>query len=68
MTSAPAADDPAWPDDDVPTDELARRCGVTPILSTKDLDDLAHPDLWDSEADYDAFLDDLYAARRADAG
>jgi hypothetical protein len=68
MTSAPAANEPMWPDDDVPTDELVRRSGVTPIRSTEDLDDLAHPDLWDSEADYEAFLADLYAARRAHVG
>lgn len=68
MTSEPAANHDVWPDDDVSTDELARRRGVTPIRSTEDLDELAHPELWDSEADYDAFLADLHAARHADVG
>jgi hypothetical protein len=38
---------------------LARRQGVKPI---KSVDDLAQPDLWE---EYEAFLADLYASRRA---
>jgi hypothetical protein len=68
LTTEPSTTDPVWPGDDVPTDELARRCGVTPIHSIEDLDALALPELWDSEADYNAFLADLYAARHADVG
>ena len=51
------------PDDDfVPTEELARRQGVNPITS---VDELAQPDLWESDEEYEAFLADLYASRRA---
>jgi hypothetical protein len=49
--------------DDVATEKLARRCGVTPIRSTEDLYALAQPELWNSEADYNAFLAGLYATR-----
>jgi hypothetical protein len=52
-----------WPADDyVSTDELARRKGVKPI---KSVDELAQPDLWESDEEYEAFLADLYASRRA---
>jgi hypothetical protein len=52
-----------WTDDDfVPTEELARRQGVKPI---KSVDELAEPDLWESDEEYEAFLADLYASRRA---
>jgi hypothetical protein len=52
-----------WPADDfVSTDELARRQGVKPIAS---IDELAQPDLWESDEEYEAFLADLYASRRA---
>jgi hypothetical protein len=52
-----------WPADDfVPTEELARRQGVTPIAS---IDELAQPDLWESDEEYEAFLADLPASRRA---
>jgi hypothetical protein len=52
-----------WPADDfVSTEELARRQGVKPIAS---IDELAQPDLWDSEEEYKVFLADLYASRRA---
>ena len=52
-----------WPADDfVPTEELARRQGVKPITS---VDELAQPDLWESDEEYEAFLADLYASRRA---
>ena len=49
-------------DDFVPTAELARRQGVKPITS---IDELAQPDLWESDEEYEAFLADLYASRRA---
>jgi hypothetical protein len=53
----------AWPpEDDLPFDELAKRQGVTPVGS---LAELAQPDLWESDEEYDAFLADLYASRRA---
>jgi hypothetical protein len=53
----------AWPpEDDLPFDELARRQGVRPVRS---LTELAQPDLWESDEEYQAFLDDLYASRRA---
>jgi hypothetical protein len=63
-----ASNDHAWAVDDVATDEIVRRYGVTPILSAEDLDASAHPELWDSDTDYEAFLADVYAARRADIG
>jgi hypothetical protein len=56
----------AWPvEAEVPTEELARRQGVTPVASVTEL---AQPDLWDSDEDYEQFLADLYASRRADLG
>ncbi len=51
-----------WPaEDDLPIEELARRQGVEPVGS---LDDLAQPDLWESDAEYEEFLADLYASRK----
>ena len=35
--------------------------GVKPI---KSVDELAQPDLWESDEEYEAFLADLYASRR----
>ncbi len=62
MTSTPEHPE-HWPTDDfVPTEELARRQGVKPI---KSVDELAQPDLWESDEEYEAFLADLYASRRA---
>ena len=55
-----------WSEDDVPTEQLARRQGVRPITSLDDLDALAHPELWDSDDEYEEFLEDLYASRRSD--
>jgi hypothetical protein len=53
----------AWPSEgDLSFDELAKRQGVTPVPS---LADLAQPDLWESDEEYEAFLADLYASRRA---
>jgi hypothetical protein len=40
-----------------------RRGGREPIVS---IDDLAQPDLWESEQEYQDFLADLYATRHAD--
>jgi hypothetical protein len=52
-----------WQTDDfVPTEELARRQGVKPNPS---IDELAQPDLWESDEEYEAFLADLYASQRA---
>ncbi|MGH3811106.1 MAG: hypothetical protein ACRDUV_01450 [Pseudonocardiaceae bacterium] len=54
-----------WPgDENVPIEELARRQGVGPIAS---LDELAQPELWESEQEYQDFLADLYSSRRSDA-
>jgi len=61
MTSAEALT--PWPSDDhVAIEELARRQGVEPVES---LDDLACPELWDSDEEYEGFLADLYASRRS---
>jgi hypothetical protein len=48
---------------DAPIEELARQQAVRPVVS---LDELAQPDLWESEQEYEAFLADLYASRRTD--
>jgi hypothetical protein len=62
MTTNPEHDK-HWPDDDfVPIEELARRQGVKPITS---IDELAQPDLWESDQEYEEFLADLYSSRRA---
>jgi hypothetical protein len=55
----------AWPRRarHVPVAELARRQGVQPIES---VEDMARPDLFDSDEEYEEFLADLYASRRAD--
>jgi len=53
-----------WPSEpELSTEELARRQGVGPVASVHEL---AQPDLWDSDEDYEAFLTDLYASRRSD--
>lgn len=52
-----------WSAEEIPTDELAQRQGVKPIGS---VDELAQPDLWESEQEYQDFLADLYATRHAD--
>lgn len=52
-----------WPaDQDLSVDELARQQGVEPITS---LDDLAQPDFFESDEEYEEFLTDLYASRRS---
>ncbi len=53
-----------WPADDfVPTEELARQQGVRPIKSVEDL--AAAEDPFESDEEYEAFLADLHASRRA---
>ncbi|MGL5857558.1 MAG: hypothetical protein ACRC35_03985 [Angustibacter sp.] len=57
---------PSWVGQpEVTGEELARRQGVGPVRSLKDL---AAPELWDSDEEYEQFLADLYASRRADVG
>ncbi|GID26610.1 hypothetical protein [Paractinoplanes brasiliensis] len=55
---------PAWPPaaEHVPAAELARRQGVQPVAA---IDDLARPELFQSDDELDEFLTDLYASRRA---
>ncbi|MGC4804643.1 hypothetical protein [Micromonospora sp. DT233] len=65
MTSSNAEQVPDWPTaEHVPAAELARRQGVRPVAS---IDDLARPDLFESDDELDDFLVDLYASRRAGA-
>ena len=55
-----------WPADDfVSTEELIRRHGVRPITSVSDL--AAAEDPFGSDEEYEEFLADLYASRRADS-
>ncbi len=49
-------------DAELPIEELARHQGVKPITS---VDELAQPGLWESDEEYEAFVADLYASRRA---
>jgi hypothetical protein len=56
---------PEWAEEDLSTEELARRQGVRPISS---VDELAEPDTFESDAELEEFLADRYASRRADAG
>lgn len=52
-----------WDDEgSLSIEELARRQGVTRVASVAEL---AQPDLFESDEEYEAFLDDLYASRRA---
>jgi hypothetical protein len=55
---------PVWPTaaGHVPAAELARRRGVRPVTS---VEDLARPELFESDDELDEFLTDLYASRRA---
>ncbi|MER7460504.1 hypothetical protein [Micromonospora sp. NPDC126480] len=54
-----------WPSPEhVPAEELARRQGVRPVTS---IDELARPDLFESDDELDDFLADLCASRRASA-
>lgn len=63
MTTSGAehAEHPA-PDEDAPVEELARRQGVEPVQS---VDDMARPDLFESDEEWEEFLADLYASRRS---
>ena len=63
MTSTPENPE-QWPADEfVSTEELARRQGIKPITSVDDL--AAAVDPLESDEEYEAFLADLYASRRA---
>jgi hypothetical protein len=64
MTSTPQHPEQRSADDFVSTDELVRRQGVRPIASVEDL--AAADDPFESDEEYEAFLADLYASRRAD--
>jgi hypothetical protein len=64
MTSTPQHPEQWSADDFVSTDELVRRQGVRPIASVEDL--AAADDPFESDEEYEAFLADLYASRRAD--
>ncbi|MFI2711731.1 hypothetical protein ACH495_16530 [Micromonospora sp. NPDC018662] len=60
--STDAERDPEWPGaTHVPADELARRQGVEPVAG---LEQLARPELFESDDELDRFLADLYASRR----
>ncbi|MFC0028364.1 hypothetical protein ACFFMM_02355 [Micromonospora chaiyaphumensis] len=48
----------------VPADELARRQGVQPVTS---LDDLARPELFETDEELDRFLADLHTSRHEGA-
>jgi hypothetical protein len=64
MTSDHAEVLPTWPvDEAVPVEELARRQGVEPVGS---VDDMTRPEVFGSDQEWQAFLADLYASRRAD--
>jgi hypothetical protein len=61
MTYNAADQLPEWGSaDHVSVAELARRQGVGPVTS---VDDLARPDLFESDEELADFLADLYAAR-----
>lgn len=53
--------------EDLPTDELVRRQGVRP-MTVEDFYALDLPDPWESDEEYEEFLADLYASRRANLG
>jgi hypothetical protein len=61
MTSNSAERVPEWGTaEHVPVAEVARRQGVRPIES---VDELARPDLFESDEELAEFLADLYASR-----
>jgi hypothetical protein len=61
MTSSNAGRLPEWGTaEHVPVSELARRQGVRPVVS---VDELARPDLFESDEELADFLADLNAAR-----
>ena len=56
--AAQHAEHPSW-DEPVPVEELARRKGVRPVES---VDDMARPELFESDEEWQEFLADLYAS------
>lgn len=64
MTTTPEHPDRWLADDFVTTEELVRLQGIRPITTVDDL--AAAEDPFESDAEYDEFLADLYASRRAD--
>lgn len=63
MTTTPDHPD-NWPKNDfTPTDELVRQQGIHPLNSVEDL--AAVEDPFESDEEYEEFLTDLYASRRA---
>jgi len=48
--------------DEGPMEELARRQGVRPVES---VEAMARPGLFDSDEEWEEFLEDLYASRRS---
>jgi hypothetical protein len=63
VTSTPERPAQRPADDFVPTEELARQQGIRPIKSVDEL--AAAEDPFESDEEYEAFLEDLYASRRA---
>jgi hypothetical protein len=64
MTSSNAGRLPEWSTaEHVPVSELARRQGVGPVVS---VDELARPELFESDEELADFLADLYAARHTE--
>jgi hypothetical protein len=64
MTSSRAEPPSEWSTvEHVAVDELARRQGVGPV---KSVDELARPDLFESDEELADFLADLYSARHTD--
>ena len=49
-------------DEPVPVDEMARRKGVRPVES---VDDMARPELFESDEEWQEFLADLYTSRQS---
>ena len=49
-------------DEPVSVEELARRKGVRPVES---VDDMARPELFESDEEWQEFLADLYVSRRS---
>lgn len=64
MSTNPEHPDQMPTDDFVPTEELIRRHGARPVSSVSEL--AAAEDPFGSDEEFDDFLTDLYATRRAD--
>ncbi len=61
MTSSSAEQLPEWgPAEHVPAEELLRRQGIRPIES---VDELACPDLFESDDELDEFISYVHASR-----